>query len=165
MKARVVAIIETRTGRFARMLILGSNTKPGTMRLFDIPGEDYQIGDKVWFTPAKIVRKLAVQAESLGAVNIIEEMAAAAGEFDPKAPSTFIPQPLTREELADGLANGHMRISADPAEASVVDICQGCAVCRPESERGFTYKEHLAIEESINTCFGHDTIHREPEGA
>ncbi len=127
MKARVVAIIETRTGRFARLVILNGNKQPGTLRLFDIPGEDYQIGDKVWFTPAKIVRKMAIEHQA-----------------EPSFSS------LSDERIREMLKNGHVKISTDPADASAVDICPGCSVCRPN-------------EEEIPT--GHDTIHPHPEGA
>jgi hypothetical protein len=59
MKARVVALIETKTGKFARFFILGGNHNPGSQFIFDLPDEGYQIGDKVWFTPNKIVRQLS----------------------------------------------------------------------------------------------------------
>lgn len=60
MRTRVKELIERADGKYARMIIEGGSLKPGQMRMFDIPAEDFQIGDKIEFAPIRIDRKMAV---------------------------------------------------------------------------------------------------------
>jgi len=157
LNLRVLEISEAKAGRFARVRVKGIDG-PGRMRFFDIPAEDFQVGDQLEFSLVRVNRNLAIQAEQAAPleednqIRLSAEAIAVAGEFDSKEPSTFIPQPLTREELTG---------------------CTGCSFCRPEESgvaeaiwiEGDVLKTKQHSSEEIESCFGHDIIHRTPEGA
>lgn len=65
LRLRVMEVSEAKAGRFARVRVRGIEG-PGRMRFFDIPAEDFQVGDQLEFSLVCVVRELAAEPESNG---------------------------------------------------------------------------------------------------